>query len=117
MAIDNQLVRMKQLLQYKIDALSDAIQALIAASADPASDKAVIQTHLAACKLERTLLSAKYDAIKAGGEDFHFPSPAEIQNLQTAVANLETAVAKSAAVDELLKSAAAVAGSMKAANL
>src|SRR5216683_330837 len=110
MAIDNQRVRMKQLLQYKIDALSDAIQALIAASADPASDKAVIQTHLAACKLERTLLSAKYDAIKAGGEDFHFPSPAEIQNLQTAVA-------KSAAVDELLKSAAAVAGSMKAANL
>ncbi len=116
MAIDNQRVRMMQLLQDKIDALADADQALIAAKADPASDKAAIQTQLDANKIERTLLLAKYNAIKAGGK-FNFPSPAEIQNLQTTVADLETAVANSAAADALLKSAAAVAGSMKAANL
>src|SRR5262245_39288283 len=98
---DHQREFMLWMIKNKYNALADVDHALIAQLANPANDRAVIETRLDADNLERQHLLARYNAIEAGG-NFNFPSAAEIQNLRTAVASLEVAVAQSAAVNDLL---------------
>lgn len=103
-------------IKKKMRALADADGALAAALAKPASNRAVIQTQLDADALESKLLDARFKAIDAGGI-FTFPTQTEIQNLTRAIADLETAVAQSAAVTSLIVSAAAVANAVKASGI
>ena len=103
-------------IKKKLRALADADGALAAALSKPASNRAVIQTQLDADALESKLLDARFKAIEAGG-NFTFPTQTEMDNLTNAIAELETAIAQSAAVTALIVAAAAVASTVKASGI
>ncbi|SRR5229473_3873590 len=116
MADPNQQEFLLWLIKNKYNALADADKGLLDALSNPANDKVVIETRLDADNAERQLLLARYQAIAAGG-NFVFPTADEIQKLRAAIADLETAVAQSAAVTGLIQAASNVASLVKSTNM
>ncbi len=104
MADPNQQEFLLWLIKNKYNALADADKGLLDALSNPANDKV------------RQLLLARYQAIAAGG-NFVFPTADEIQKLRAAIADLETAVAQSAAVTGLIQAASNVASLVKSTNM
>ncbi len=104
------------IIKNKYDALTDADANLTGALADPTNNRTLIENRLDGDNLERQLLLARYDAIKAGG-NFNFPSTADVQTLRDAIADLETAIAQSAAVDQVIQAAATVASTVPASSI
>lgn len=104
------------IINRKLRALADADGTLAAALANPANNRAVIQTQLDADALESNLLDARFNEIEADGV-FKFPSPAEIQNLRNAITTLENDIAQSAAVTAIILDAATVASTVKASGI
>ena len=104
------------IIKKKMRALADADGALAAALANPANNRAEIQTQLDADALESKLLRARFNAIDVGG-NFTFPTPTEIGNLTNAIAGLETDIAHSAAVTTIIEDAATVASTVKASGI
>jgi hypothetical protein len=103
-------------INKKIRALADADAALAAAMADPASNKAEIQSQIDADILESNLLDAKFKAIDAGG-NFTFPTPTEILALTKAIAALQADIDRSAAATAIINDAAKIASTVKASGI
>ncbi len=104
------------IIKKKMRALADADGALAAALANPANNRAEIQTQLDADTLESNLFRARFKAIEAGGT-FTFPTQTEIKNLTNAIAALETDIAQSAAVTTIIVDAATIASTVKASGI
>jgi hypothetical protein len=95
------------LIKRKMQALADANSALIAALADPANDRALIQTQLNTGLLKSALLLARYTAIEAGA-NFIAPTQTEIQNLSNSITGLENAIEQNEHVTTLISHASAI---------
>ncbi len=101
------------MLERKFRSLLHCAQELNQRLQDPQSPRILIETHLASNGAERQLVLARHDQIQNGSQ-FRFPSEADLQALRAAIANLETAVARTAAVEALIQAGNTVIETVRA---
>ena len=104
------------LLERKWGKLLISSQVLSNLLRDPAVSRLQIETTLRANGLERELLLARHDQIQ-NGSNFNFPNESTIKALREAINNLETVIARTAAVSDLIQATNGLINTMQASKI
>lgn len=101
------------LIERKWGKLRNSSEALIERLKDPNASRIQIQSQFRDNSLEMDLLQAKHDQIE-NGSGFNFPDENTVETLRKAISNMDTVIAKTAAIEDLIQASSDLVSTMEA---
>lgn len=116
MSDDDKRQMMLLIIECKLRALNNTSIMLVGLHSDPTVSWPVLDTQLGDIDLETSLLQAKQARIEANF-NFNFPDSEQINALRKAISDLETLIAKIAAVEAVINASNTLIATIPAKNI